>query len=65
MRLTNEAVLIVGNLGHLRTEMNNLDRLNREIKTLEKEVSKYDYDLQDLETTRNGIIKHNALLYQA
>ena len=60
----NEKGSNLSNLYALRNENNNLDKLHKERKKLEKDVDAYNYDLQNLDINRNEIIRHNSLINQ-
>ena len=50
-----------GSTVQYRKEIENLKRLNKERKNLEKEIEKYNYYLKNLEN-REGILKDNTLI---
>jgi hypothetical protein len=54
-----------GSTVQYRKEIENLKRLNKERKNLEKEIEKYNYYLKNLDENREGILKDNTLINQA
>ena len=54
----------LGKLYTLQKEKNRLERLKKERKELDKQISSYDYDLKNLDDNKKEVIKYNSVLKQ-